>query len=290
MEGDSFFDSRISHDLLRRRRAALRRSRRSAERAGALILLLVAIFVVAIGAALAERGLKGVEEARQPAALMAASGNAKGAQADETTTVEGIGRSIAKVVAHFDAARNSGSGFVVTPDGMIATSLHVVRGSTGINVVVDGISYPAYVAGFCSQYDVAIIKVETDVPFHPLAFADSDQVRLGQPVLAAGVPLAGPDTDYLRLGASPTVTRGVISGLGRTMPTGESGEYTIDGVLQTDAALNPGNSGGPLVDSNGSVVGMVAAILPEGRGVGFAVPSNLVSRVLHDVIAESPER
>ncbi len=175
-------------------------------------------------------------------------------------------------------AKGSGSGVIIRPDGYIVTNNHVVSGATKISVTTnDNRQFDATVVGTDPATDVAIIKVDaTDLPTIPLG--DSDQLRLGEWVLAIGSPLG----EQLR----STITAGIVSAKGRSIPDG-SGEFKIESFIQTDAAVNPGNSGGALVNKKGELVGINTAIVSQTgsyTGYSFAVPVNIVKRVAGDLI------
>ena len=169
--------------------------------------------------------------------------------------------------------KGSGSGVIIRPDGYIVTS-----GASKIQVTLNNNQqYDATVVGTDPATDVAIIKVDaTDLPTIPLG--DSDALRLGEWVLAIGSPLGA----QLR----STITAGIVSAKGRSMPD-YSGEFKIESFIQTDAAVNPGNSGGALVNKKGELVGINTAIVSQTgsyTGYSFAVPVNIVKRVAEDLI------
>jgi len=171
-----------------------------------------------------------------------------------------------------------GTGFIISEDGLILTNKHVVEDSEADYKVIlnDGTEHEAQVLGTDLVNDIAVLKIEADnLPVVELGDSDSNQI--GQTVIAIGYALG----EY-----SNTVTRGVISGLGRNIVASSDygADEELEGVIQTDAAINPGNSGGPLVNLDGQVIGINTAINREGQLIGFAIPINTAKNVIDSVL------
>ena len=171
-----------------------------------------------------------------------------------------------------------GSGFVIDEQGHIVTNEHVVNGATSIKVRLwDGKTYDATLVGSDASTDLAVIKIDAPSSvLEPLTLADSNSVQVGDTVVAIGSPF----------GLENTVTSGIVSALHRQMTSPNN--FSIDDSIQTDAAINHGNSGGPLLNSSGQVIGVNAQIESDSGGndgVGFAIPSNTVKTIVSELIS-----
>ncbi len=201
-------------------------------------------------------------------------------------TVTGVVKNASQAVVHIKVLKTgihpgtkkpidqegSGSGFVISTDGYIVTNNHVIENAHSIKVAFgDGMEFSSDLIGADPSTDIAIIKVYGG-ELRPLQFANSDLLEPGQIAIAIGNPM----------GLQHTVTAGVVSALGRSLRANNG--RLIDDVIQTDAALNPGNSGGPLVNSEGKVIGVNTAVISSAQGLCFAVSANLAAHISGQLI------
>lgn len=166
-----------------------------------------------------------------------------------------------------------GSGIILDRAGLIVTNNHVIDGANQVHVSLkDGRTFTGEVVGSDEATDVAVIRVNaSDLPAADLG--DSEAVRVGQFVLAIGNALALP--------GGPTLSMGVLSAKGRPLP---GSDFIFEGLLQTDAAVNPGNSGGPLADLDGRIIGITTMMIPYAQGMGFAIPINTVKKIAQEIL------
>jgi|SRR5579862_2150434 len=200
-------------------------------------------------------------------------------------TVTGVVGMAAESVVHIEVQKNlrdrqnrlvtqpaTGSGFLISSDGFIITNNHVIENAVSIRVsFIDGRIFPAEIKGTDPSTDIAVIKIDGN-NLRALSLADSSHLQAGQIAIAIGNPM----------GLQHTVTAGVVSALGRTLRANNG--RLIDDVIQTDASLNPGNSGGPLVNSLGQVIGVNTAVIPSAQGLCFAISSNLAAQIAGQLI------
>jgi S1-C subfamily serine protease len=163
-----------------------------------------------------------------------------------------------------------GSGVIIDPKGYIVTNYHLIAGAEAIEVFFakSKRGTKATVVGIDQQTDLALLKITPPFALQPLDLGDSDAIRVGDVILAIGNPF----------GYSHTVTSGIISAKGRVIGTGP-----FDNFLQTDAPIHPGNSGGPLIDLRGRVIGIATAVHADGGGIGFAIPVNMAKDIIRDL-------
>src|SRR5438093_392087 len=172
---------------------------------------------------------------------------------------------------------SSGSGFIIEKDGRILTNNHVIRDASDITVILnDKRKFKAKVVGSDPSTDVAVIKINADGDLPTVPLGDSDDVRIGDWAVAIGNALGG---------LSGTLTVGVISGKGRTNLSIVGGAPAYQDFIQTDASINVGNSGGPLLNIRGEAIGINTAINPSGEGIGFAIPINMAKHISGQLIA-----
>lgn len=210
-----------------------------------------------------------------------------------TRAVEVVGKSVVTIVSTIPGQftpfgetspqESSGSGVIISDDGTILTNNHVVEGATKIAVILsDGTRLPASVIGTDQYSDVAVVKAEGGTLPAKATLGNSDRLKPGETVIAIGSPLGE---------FKNTVTVGVVSATGRTIDLGQG--YQLEGMIQTDAAINHGNSGGPLVNLAGQVVGINTLIVrntssssDQAEGLGFAIPSNTVQAIASQIMAK----
>jgi S1-C subfamily serine protease len=170
-------------------------------------------------------------------------------------------------------SEGQGSGIILDRNGLIVTNNHVIDGANQVHVSLkDGRTFTGEVVGSDENTDVAVIRVNAaDLPAAELG--DSEALKVGQIVLAIGNALALP--------GGPTVSMGVLSAKGRPLP---GSDFIFEGLLQTDAAVNPGNSGGPLADLEGRIIGITTMMIPYAQGMGFAIPINTVKKIAEEIL------
>ncbi len=197
-----------------------------------------------------------------------------------TSVVDAVGPAVVSIhtgegrrASEFEP-RGAGSGFVITPDGYILTNSHVAGGAREVRIIfIDGQTHAATLVGNDPSTDLAVLRViASGLPYATLI--DSSGLRVGQLVIAMGNPL----------GFQSTVSTGVVSSLGRALRSQDG--RLIENIIQHTAPLNPGNSGGPLLDSRGRVVGINTAIIAQAQGIGFAIPASTARSVVPQLLAK----
>lgn len=266
------------------------RPRRRGVSSGVVVLLMLVSLLV--GALLGVFGARLLEPgAADPASLPTSTtdvsnGGSAGAELS-ATSVAGIAERVLPSTVYIDVrtgtSASTGSGFVLREDGYVLTNQHViasaVNGAGQVTVVFsDGSEEPAQIVGSTSDYDLAVLHVDRD-GLEPLVLGDSDALVVGEPVVAIGAPL----------GLEGTVTSGIVSALNRPVTINGDDGSSFMNAIQTDAAINLGNSGGPLVNAAGEVIGVNSAIAATAgssgsSGLGFAIPSTQVRRTAEQII------
>jgi putative serine protease PepD len=232
------------------------------------------------GAALAQRADSSATTASPSAPAPGVTRTPVAPAPDSANTVE-VAKRVLPATVMIQVGRGTGSGFVIDPEGRIVTNNHVVadavNGSRIRVIFSDGRRYSAVMVGRSPSYDLAVIKVSGATSLTPLELGDSDQIQIGEPVIAVGSPLGLPGT----------VTQGIISARDRPVMVSEGADADSPtayiNAIQTDAPINPGNSGGPLVDAGARVIGVNSAILTfaasRNIGLGFAIPINQAATI-----------
>ncbi len=188
-------------------------------------------------------------------------------KAETSADFSGIVSNVAKSVVTIRTDLAQGSGFIITENGYIATNVHILNMGKYVKVITyNNKIYDAELIGYDDTLDLAVLKISGEFDF--LEFADSNEVNLGEKVIAIGNPL----------GLSFSVTEGIISGVHRVGPQG------LEGYIQTDTPLNPGNSGGPLIDTQGKVIGINSLKIKGSENLGFALESNYIKAKINEII------
>jgi len=259
------------------------------------------VFLACLGASSSPSSAQVAQATTDPGAISASRRTAiteavaRVAPAVVTVQTEVMERVPADVFEQFFGGRSGqrataglGSGFIVRADGAIVTNAHVLSGARRISVAMrDGTTYPARLIGMDETNDLAVIKIDArDLPVAPLG--SSSNLLIGEWAIAIGNPYG-----FVLANTEPSVTAGVVSGIGRNLATPSEGAGIYVDMIQTDASINPGNSGGPLVNAAGEVIGVNSSIFsPSGGsvGIGFAIPINRARRVTDDLLAHGKVR
>jgi S1-C subfamily serine protease len=233
-------------------------------------------------------------EARQPSPgaspVPPAAGPGQAAGIDATRLAAAIGPAVVNINTRLDAleggGKAAGTGMIISRTGQIVTNNHVVQGADTVTITIRGHgTYPAAVTGTDPGADIAVLRVRGLSGLPAVHFGNSARVAVGDQVLAIG--------NALGLGGSPTVSQGIISATGRSITASDqtgSNPERLHGLLQTDAPIAPGNSGGPLVDAAGTVIGMDTAAASAGTGgasLGFAIPASTIRAVTGQITAHN---
>jgi S1-C subfamily serine protease len=200
--------------------------------------------------------------------------------ADSVVVIRGMVFSGYSIFGRHVYSQIQGSGFVYnfTGDAVIVTNNHVIRDTINITVTFsNGNAYPAEVLGLDPFAELAVLSVDApEDEYAPLEIVSSSNLQVGDPVMVVGTPY----------GLAGSMSTGFVSALGRTLTAETTGGYVIANVIQTTAPLNPGNSGGPVLNYQGQVVGIATAIVEDSQGLGFAIPSNTILREISDLISK----
>ena len=190
--------------------------------------------------------------------------------------VQDVSPSVVHIQVQTRFGDSSGTGVVLEENGIILTNQHIVDGAISISVALtDDSVFEGTIIGEDESVDIAIVKIEAE-GLQPARLGDSSILRVGEDVIAIGHALG--------LAGGPTVSKGIVSALGRTV---NQGADQLTDLIQTDAAINPGNSGGPLLNANGHVIGINTARLDSGEGIGFAIEINLAQSIVEQLIHQS---
>ena len=190
-----------------------------------------------------------------------------------TAAVARVSPAVVHVAARHAKGGGTGSGVVISPDGLVLTNAHVVAGAEALEATApDGRRFSARLLGQDRATDIAVLRAEAQGPLTAAELGDSAELRVGQVAIAIGNPL----------GFANTVTAGIVSAVGRALPA--RGGWPVEDLIQTDAALNPGNSGGALADSAGRVIGIATAVIAGAQGLCFAVAADTARLVLGQVL------
>ncbi len=256
-----------------------------------VVIAVAVVVVVAVVAGLVGGLIAHASDDSSSPASSSPAGTATAASCPGITVADHVLPSVVTLFVRNGSTSGSGSGETIRTDGYILTNDHVIssaaKGGAVQVLFSDGEQLPATIVGQSELLDLAVVKVKPDASLPTIAIGDSEQLRVGQAVVALGAPL----------GLDGTVTAGIVSALGRDVPVPNSsgGTAILPGAVQTDAAINPGNSGGALVDCNGKLVGINTSIATvpnsEGQasggssGIGFAIPVDLATQVADQLIA-----
>jgi putative serine protease PepD len=221
----------------------------------------------------------GVSSAKAPAALTRSSSKLAGAHLDVAGVLQKVQHGVVAIDVKgssngFQSFEAAGTGMIIDSAGLILTNSHVVEGANTIQVTLyDGRQLDADLVGRSSSHDVALIKARNASGLDPVKFGSSGSLQVGDDVVAVG--------NALNLGSTPTVTTGIVSALDRDI-SADNGESLSD-LIQTDAAINHGNSGGPLVNASGEVIGINTAVAAEGQNIGFAISIDSVQPLIEQL-------